>query len=123
MGYDTFFAGTNILVVREGKLLLGKRKNKDGNGDGTWGLPGGHLEINENMQHAAARELLEETGLVSDSFVFANVVNNPEGEKHYIQIGFSAQNTKGEPKLMEPDKCEGWQWFDLNELPAAHSAD
>lgn len=24
---------------------------------------------------------------------------------------------EGEPKLLEPDKCEGWQWFDWDSLP------
>ncbi len=23
----------------------------------------------------------------------------------------------GEPNVMEPDKCEGWAWYDLNNLP------
>lgn len=62
MNRDTFLVGINVLVIRGNKILLGKRKNKVGDGDGTWGLPGGYFEHNENMQQAAARELLEETG-------------------------------------------------------------
>jgi len=41
--YEKFHIGINVFVVRDKKLLLGKRKNVYG--AGTWGLPGGHLEI------------------------------------------------------------------------------
>lgn len=53
----TFLIGINAFVIRDNKILLGKRKGKVGNG--TWELPGGHLEHNERMQEAIARELLE----------------------------------------------------------------
>ena len=115
MERDKFFVGVNSLVVRDNKILLGKRK--DIFGDGKWGLPGGHLELKESMQQAAARELLEETGMVCNSFVFSNIVNDSQDEGHYLQIGFLAQDVQGEPLLKEPDKCYGWQWFDLNKLP------
>ena len=83
---DTYLVGINIFVIRDGKLLLGKRKNVAG--DGEWGLPGGHLENHESMLGAAARELREETNLQASKFRFANLVNDSQGEKHYLQIGF-----------------------------------
>ncbi len=116
MNYDKFFIGINIIVLRDKKILLGKRKNIAF--DGGWGMPGGHLENNEKLEQAAARELFEETGLKCDSFIFSNIVNqfNNEGG-HYLQIAFVAQNLQGEPVLSEPDKCHGWEWFDLEDLP------
>ena len=24
----------------------------------------------------------------------------------------------GEPKIMEPDKCDGWDWYDMDNLPS-----
>jgi 8-oxo-dGTP diphosphatase len=115
MQRTTFYVGVNAIVVRDGKILLGKRKGTFGDGD--YGLPGGHLEFHENMQKGVARELLEETGMTADSFTFSNVFNNPSGEKHYLQIGFVANNPKGEPKNVEPDRCYGWEWFPLHKLP------
>lgn len=111
----SFRVGINVIVVRDDKLLLGQRKNVFG--DGSWGLPGGHLEDMENMKEAAARELMEETGLEASDFVFANLVNNKQRERHYIQIGFIANGATGEPELKEPDKCSEWRWFDMKKLP------
>jgi len=114
--YSDFRVGVNVFVVRDEKLLLGKRKNCYG--AGTWALPGGHLEQGEALVAGAARELLEETGLTADSFEFANIVNDPSKEgRHYLQIGFEAIGVKGDPENKEPDRCEEWHWFDLNTLP------
>jgi len=113
---DKFPVGVNIFIIREGKLLLGKRKNVYG--AGTWGLPGGHLEFGESMTKAAARELEEETGLKADKFTFVNTINDLHNGQHYLQIGFLAEGVeKTEPILKEPDRVEKWHWFDLDNLP------
>ncbi|MFA6256935.1 MAG: NUDIX domain-containing protein [Candidatus Paceibacterota bacterium] len=115
MNRDSFLVGVNAFVIKDNKILLGKRKNSAGEGE--WGLPGGHLEHNEGMIQAVARELLEETGLTCDSFTFLNMGHDSSGDKHYVHVSFLAQNIEGEPSLMEPDKCYGWEWLDLDKLP------
>jgi len=113
---DKFPVGVNIFVVKDGKLLLEKRKNVYG--AGTWGLPAGHLEFGEDIEKAAARELEEETGIRAKEFTFVNLINDLHGDQHYLQIGFLAQGVENtEPVLKEPDKTEEWKWFDLNSLP------
>ena len=53
-------------VVRDeqGRLLLVRRGHEPGLG--VWSLPGGRLEPGESAAQAAAREVLEETGLEVD---------------------------------------------------------
>lgn len=106
----------NIFVVRDNKLLLGKRKNCAG--DGFWGLPGGHIEYMESLTAGAQRELAEETGLTAD-LVFQGIVSNPlkDDGTHYVHINFLAENVVGNPKLTEPNKCYGWEWFSFDNLP------
>ncbi len=38
--------------------------------------------------------------------------------KHYVDIGIVADWESGEPQNLEPEKCEGWEWFDLSEIPS-----
>ncbi|MDD5050707.1 MAG: NUDIX domain-containing protein [Candidatus Pacebacteria bacterium] len=113
----TFPVGVNVFVIKDGKLLLGQRKNTSG--DGLWGLPGGHLETGENMIDCARRELKEETSLEAEKFTFTNLANDngPTNNRHYVQVGMIAEGVKGEVKLTEPELCYEWKWFDLKNLP------
>ena len=55
--------GAIAVVVHEGHTLLVQRRNAPN--AGLWGFPGGHVELGETALEAAARELLEETGVVA----------------------------------------------------------
>ena len=39
--------GVGVIVQRDGRILLGKRLGA--HGEGTWALPGGHLEFGESV--------------------------------------------------------------------------
>jgi 8-oxo-dGTP diphosphatase len=90
-------------------------------GAGTWSFPGGHLEWNETVDACAARELLEETGLVISTSAFrkltyTNDVFTNEG-KHYVTLYMEAQCPEGEPQVMEPTKCSEWAWTEAPPEP------
>lgn len=109
--------GVGVIVIKNQELLLGKRKGSTGKGE--WSLPGGHLEYKETVDDCAKRELFEETGLKALKLRLGPWSNDIiDEEKHYITIFVFVKQFEGEPQLMEPDKCEGWQWFDLKELPS-----
>ena len=106
-----------MIVQRDRKVLLGLRQGS--HGAGTWALPGGHLEFGESVEACAAREVLEETGLVVQSVragPFTNDVMTVE-DKHYVTLFVLADSVTGEPQLREPQKCERWAWFDWSDLP------
>lgn len=110
--------GVAVLVLRDGQLLLGKRRGS--HGAGTWALPGGHLEHGETIEACATRELQEETGLDAVSIQhgpYSNDIFAAEG-KHYVTLFVLAQVGPGRPEVLEPDKCEGWSWFTWAELPS-----
>jgi 8-oxo-dGTP diphosphatase len=110
--------GVGVIVLRDGRVLLGERKGS--HGAGTWALPGGHLEFGEDVAACAARELAEETGLVAGGFTAAAYTNDvfAAEHRHYVTLFVLAAQVLGEPRVCEPDKCGGWQWFDWDALPA-----
>ena len=109
------FVGVGVLVVKGGKVLLGKRKGS--HGAGTWCLPGGHLDYGETLEGAAKREVFEETGLEIGELEVISVSNDIMYDKHYITIGLKPGVVKGKVELKEPDKAERWDWFAFDELP------
>lgn len=108
--------GVGIIIHRNGNVLMGKRKGA--HGAGTWSFPGGHLEWQETLHECACREVLEETGMRVTGTQFATATNDifeAEG-KHYVTL-YMLADAEGEPQLLEPDSCEGWQWFSWDDLP------
>lgn len=108
--------GIGVLVFKEGKLLLGKRKGA--HGSGCFSPSGGHLEFKETVEECAIRELGEETGLIPLSVNLGPWTQDVIDEhKHYISLFAIVTEFEGTLTLMEPHKCEGWDWYDLDALP------
>jgi 8-oxo-dGTP diphosphatase len=107
--------GLSAMIVRDNKVLLGKRKGSHGAGE--WAFPGGHMEYGEEFESSLGREIEEETGMILKSATLLRVINLLEYmPKHYVDLCFVVE-AEGEPVLMEPNKCEGWEWFSLEEIP------
>lgn len=108
--------GVAAVILREGKILLGKRRGA--HGAGAWSFPGGHLESGESAAACARREVLEETGLMLRRLLRGPYTEDvfPSG-KHYVTLYFLAESAEGEPRLAEPEKCEAWEWFSWDALP------
>ena len=111
------FVGVAVIVIKDNKILLGKRKNS--HGSGTWQFPGGHLEFNESIKDCARRELFEETGIKIKKLRFGPYTNDifQKEKKHYITLFVVADYDSGVLELKEPEKCEKWDWFEWNKLP------
>lgn len=108
--------GVGVMILKDGKVLLGRRKGS--HGEGEYAFPGGHLEYMESFENCAKREVKEETGMeIADiKFLFlANIIKY--APKHYVHVGLIADWKSGDPQVLEPDKSESWVWFDLNQLP------
>jgi 8-oxo-dGTP diphosphatase len=120
MGDERPKVGVGVIVINGSKILMGKRKNAHGHG--SWSFPGGHLELNETTEECARRETLEETGLKVKNIrigTFTNDIFEKEG-KHYITLFMLSDYdpSSGEPKVMELEKCEKWEWFEWDNLPS-----
>ncbi len=108
--------GIATMIVRDGKVLMGKRLASHGTGE--YSFPGGHLEYMEAFSACALREIEEECGVVVKNLRFLMLSNTGAyAPKHYVHIGFVADWASGEPEVREPDKCESWGWYALDALP------
>jgi len=112
--------GLSIIMVREGKVLLGRRLNTE-TFPNTLAYPGGRMDYGETPEQGIIRETKEECDidLDPDELSFFNYVNEffPEENKHYVNMVFVSTRFKGEPRVMEPNKCESWEWYDPFDLP------
>ncbi len=108
--------GCAVIVNNDqGKILLGKRKNAYKSG--LYGLPGGRIEGKEKALMAAKRELWEETRLKAQSLKYVGVVKEWQDGYTFIHFIYLCTQWEGEIKLTEPEKCQSWTWFALNNLP------
>lgn len=115
--------GIGILMLRQGKILLGKRHDDPVKadsalrGEGTWTMPGGKLHYGETFEEGAAREVLEETGIKLNSAQVIGVNNDKNEHAHFITLAMMSEDFEGEAEVMEPDEITEWKWFHPKELP------
>jgi 8-oxo-dGTP diphosphatase len=116
-------AGFGVLLIRGGKVLLGKRHDDAVkassalHGEGTWTLPGGKMEFHETLQEAGKREVKEETGIDVKRVSVIGVSNDMVRDAHFVTIHLRAEEFEGEARVMEPDEITEWRWFTLDNLP------
>ena len=98
-----------------GRLLM-VRRGPTATRSGLWSIPAGFVDYGEEIRTAAARELLEETGLVAEigDVVFA-ASNFHDPAKLTVGIWFSGTVTGG--TLEAGDDADDVGWFALDELP------
>ncbi len=115
--------GVGVVVLRDGKILLGKRHgdpdkaDSELHGEGSWTMPGGKLGFGESFEDGARREVAEETGISLREAKVICVNNDRVEDAHFVTIGLFAEDFEGDAKAMEPDEITEWQWFDLSKLP------
>jgi 8-oxo-dGTP diphosphatase len=111
--------GICIVIRKEGRVLIHKRKGK--HAGGTWAFPGGHLEKWETWEGCALREMKEEAGDLEVSppkfWTARNTMFRDEG-RHYVVICMVSDWIAGEAEVMEPTKCECWEWHPWDDLPS-----
>ena len=120
--HQTPYIGTHLLLIKEGKLLLQKRK---GQFTGGFYCPvAGHVDKGEGVVDALIRETKEEADITLNKdklkiVCMAHLLNAPyKGTRADIINYFILTDTyEGEIKNLEPDKTESLAFYDLNDLP------
>ncbi|MFH1883901.1 MAG: NUDIX hydrolase [Planctomycetota bacterium] len=86
---------------------------------GKWALPGGFVNMDEELKDAIVRELAEETGLATVQLeqmrTFGTVGRDPRGRM--ITIVFMGIAKEDQTTVKAGDDAAQAQWFDIEELP------
>ncbi|RUU58125.1 NUDIX domain-containing protein [Mesorhizobium sp. M2C.T.Ca.TU.002.02.1.1] len=106
----------SVAVVRGGTVLLVKRARAPS--QGLYAYPGGKVEPGETLAEAAARELLEETGLEATGYrPLRDIHIDGTAENHavdYLLTVFGAAYAGGEPEAN--DDAETAAFYTLAEM-------
>lgn len=112
--------GVGVAVINESRLLV-VRKNQGPFAD-LWAVPGGKVELGETRREAAAREVLEETGLevaVKEAIWIGESIGPGEPpEWHFTLVDFRAAVIGG--TLRAGDDASEARWVtrpELTDLP------
>lgn len=105
---------TEALAVKDGKVLLGRRK-KQGFGQGKWLGLGGKVEAGETLEVAMIRECLEEANITVAEYIkkgelLFHYINDPDMEVHYYEI------LKYEGEISDSEEMEV-KWISIDEIP------
>ena len=109
---------STIIVGKDGRVLLQKRAD-----NGLWGYHGGSVELDEDVQAAAERELFEETGLTAKSMELLGVFSGsdmhfvyPNGDEvSNVDIVFICRDFEGALTLQNDEVLE-LKYFSEDEL-------
>lgn len=115
--------GVSVFVLcpdhKDVRILIGERKGA--HGEGTWALPGGHIEYGETPKEACKREVMEECNIeICDinpvpSCPYTNDVFEKEG-KHYITLFFFATAKDISSLKANDDSCDKWEFKPIEEI-------
>jgi len=108
----------NLHLLKDGKILLLRRCNT-GWKDGEYGVVAGHVDGNETIAEAMVREAKEEADITineSDLKVVHAQHRISKGSE-YIDFHLVAANWSGEPRNLEPEKCDDLSWYAIDRLP------
>jgi 8-oxo-dGTP diphosphatase len=112
-----------MVFNKRGQILLGLRKGA--HWADHWACPGGWLDRpDESTVRAVKREAREEAGLaVYQATEHCWTTRDcPELEARTVTLYHITEQEhdqwRGEPEVLEPEKCERWEWFDTEALPS-----
>ena len=115
---DHPIVGVGAVIINNGRILLEKRKNEPGKGK--WSIPGGVVEVGEELQQALEREVKEETGLNTTSCSLIDVVDSISLDDkgvvkfHFVIVDYLVKTEEGVPEAASD--ADELRWVPISEV-------
>ncbi len=115
---DQPVVGIGAIIIKEGKIALIKRSNEPSKGK--WTIPGGLVELGENLEAAVIRETKEETCLDIEKPRLIDVVDNVDLDEqgkiryHYVIIDYLVHVRSG--NIQAASDAAELLWVPLDEV-------
>ena len=112
----TVKVGVGVLIRKNRKILLIKRKGA--HGEGTWAPPGGHIDFGESVIDCAKREVKEEVEIKIKNLKVLGFTEDlfKKDKKHYITVWVDSEWKSGKIKNSGEEFSEA-RWFPWKKLP------
>jgi len=113
--------GVGGVVIYRGRALLIRRGSEPLKGE--WSIPGGLLELGEELAAGVQRELKEETGLevepLESILVFDRILRKGQRVKyHYVIVDYLCRRKRG--RLRPASDVVDARWVRREDLPQYH---
>jgi 8-oxo-dGTP diphosphatase len=109
-----------VFTIRHESLKALLIKRADDPYLGSWALPGGFVEIGEDLADAAERELAEETGVtgvfLEQLYTFGKPDRDPR--ERVISVAYYALIPSDRIQIRAATDAEAVGWFGLDEIPS-----
>lgn len=113
---NTIIVSKVILQCDDGQILLLRRSESDERRPGQWDIPGGHVDEGEFPTEAAARETVEEAGIITDArnlkLVYA-MTEKVSDDLSVTWLFYYGQTTQTQVTLSS--EHSGHAWVSLNQ--------
>ncbi len=109
-----------VIFMDDAERILMQRRTDNG----SWGLPGGAMEIGEDLEQTARREALEEVGLTCNALEFLAVHSGPQfysrypnGDESYVVAASYLCRDYSGTLAADQDEASDARFFALSDLP------
>ncbi len=108
----------HLMLIENGKILLLRRYNT-GYEDGNYSVVAGHIDGNESVIKAMQREASEEAGIKikEEDLEIVHVMHRKSKDRESIDYFLTCKKYEGNVQIMEKDKCDELQFYDIERLP------
>jgi len=117
-------SGANVILIKDGKILLLLRSDKSRWMPGVYGPPGGHIDPGESPKQAAVRETYEESGLTVKSADLELLVQRTKHDFGMVYYYITDKFTGSGVTLSYEHKGFSWaSWEKMQELDTTFEPD